>query len=423
MKTPDPYQIEGAQFLASRKRACLFDEMGLGKTLQAIVATAIVRPSPSVRVVCNASAVPVWEMAFEQEWMRFSDLRFNIMSYEGCVKYMRDPHTRDTLFDVLICDEAHYVKNQKAKRSQAVEQLAKRAEYAWGMTGTPALSNLGEMYNLLRLFAPDSIKDIKSEMEFWQRYTYVRDTEYGPKPTGRRNVAELKARIKGHVLRRVDGEDGIDLHLPPVRWGDIALRGPDVPLSDGDADRLRQAAALIEIGGVPSAHETSMTTTRRWLEVAKAKPLADYLKDELKNSPADHKIVIFGWFNEALNIIEDELQEFGVCRISGSSNKAARAAAVSDFQSGSERVFVGQILAAGSSITLTAANQLVFLGLDWVPGNNAQAAKRVRRRGQTRSVLIRTATLLGTLDGVVQEVVARRTKDIMSVWTDEEENS
>lgn len=166
-----------------------------------------------------------------------------------------------------------------------------------------------------------------------------------------------------------------------------------------------------------------MTTTRRWLEVAKAKPLADYLKDELKNSPADHKIVIFGWFNEALNIIEDELQEFGVCRISGSSNKAARAAAVSDFQSGSERVFVGQILAAGSSITLTAANQLVFLGLDWVPGNNAQAAKRVRRRGQTRSVLIRTATLLGTLDGVVQEVVARRTKDIMSVWTDEEENS
>lgn len=419
MKTPDPYQIEGAEFLAARKRAGLFDDMGVGKTLQAVIAASIVDPSPTIEVVCNASAVSVWENEFDEEWMLFDKPKIDIVSYDGNVKRMKDKKYREQRPTILIGDEVHYAKNEDAQRSRALEIAVNRAEYAWGLTGTPAMNNNAEMYNLLRLFAPGALKGIGTKYQFWTRYSYVRDTEWGPKPTGYKNVPELRDRLKGHVLRRTEEE--ARLNLPPVRWGDIALRGDSVPISDAEAARMRQAVATIEVGGVPKEVD-STTSTRRLLEIAKARPLAHYLKDELSSTKPDHKLVIFGWFNDALDIIEDELQEFGVCRISGSTSKAARGAIVNDFQTGSDRVFVGQILAAGASITLTASNNLVFLGLDWVPGNNAQAARRVRRRGQRRPVLIRTATLLGTLDGVVQEVVARKTKDMLSVWEKEETN-
>jgi len=385
-----------------------------------VLAASMVSPSPSIKVVCNASAVSVWENEFDQQWVLFDRPQIEVMSYDKWVTRMKDKSARDFRCDVMIGDEVHYAKNETTQRAIALELVANRATYAWGLTGTPALNNNAEMYNLLRIFAPGALEGIRSKYEFWTRYSYVRDTEWGPKPTGFKNMAELRARLKGHVLRRT--EDEVNLNLPPVRWGEIALRAPGVELSDKDVARIRQAMGTVEVGGAPREDE-SLSRTRRLIEVAKAKPLAAYLKDELASTGPDHKLVIFGWFNEALNIIEDELRPFGVCRIAGSTSKAARAAAVHDFQNGSDRVFVGQILAAGASITLHAANQLVFLGLDWVPGNNAQAARRVRRRGQKRPVLIRTATLLGTLDPIVQEVVARKTKDILSVWNVEEENN
>lgn len=414
MKTPDPYQVDGANFLASRKRAGLFDEMGVGKTLQAVIAASIVAPSPRVKVVCNASAVSVWESEFSEHWMLFDRPDIEVMTYDGCVKRLRtmqrpSPHT------VLICDEAHYVKNETTQRAAAVERMVQTADYAWGLTGTPALNNNAEMHNLLKLFAPGALAGIRTKYEFWNRYSYVRDTEWGMKPYGYKNVAELRQRLHGHVLRRTTEDAGIN--LPPVRWGDIALKAP-ILLKDEDAAKLRRAMETIEVGGVPPATD-SLTSTRRLIEVAKAKPLAAYLKDELASTRSDHKIVIFGWFNDALDIMQDELEEFGVCRISGATLPRVRKQIVEEFQTGRPRVFVGQILAAGASITLTAANQLVFLGLDWVPGNNAQAAKRVVRRGQERKVLIRTATLLGTLDGVVRDVVTRKTKDLLSVWKEE----
>ena len=63
-------------------------------------------------------------------------------------------------------------------------------------------------------------------------------------------------------------------------------------------------------------------------------------------------------------------------------------AAVREFQNGSARVFVGQITAAGTGLTLTAAKTILFAELDWVPGNVTQAEDRCHRLGQTDPVRI-----------------------------------
>ena len=414
MKTPFPYQIIGAQHLSSRRRALLFDDMGLGKTLQAIMACAEVSPSPHVTVVAPASVVPVWEDAFTREWPRFDNPRILVLSYE---RLTRNPELTEGT-QILIADEAHYCKTTNAKRSKAVKAVADKAEYAWGLTGTPVMNHLGELYNLLRIFAPPSVAEFRGELQFWERYTFVRETDWGPKPTGRRNVDELRKRMYPYVLRR--RKDEVLADLPPIRWGEIGVRAPAMEgVTEDQQVGMRKAMAALELGHQPPVDE-SQVTTRRLIEVAKAKPLADFLRDELTDG--DHKIVVFGWFNEALDIVEEELSKFGVMRLSGGAAPAHRAKAVKEFQeNGKVRVFVGQILAAGTGLTLTAAYNVVFIGLDWVPTNNAQAAMRVHRIGQEEPVLIRTANLIGSIDDVVQEVLSRKTRDILALWEQDDD--
>ena len=64
-KTPFPYQLEGAEFLAGRERALLADEMGIGKTGQAIVAVGL-HGFDRVLVICPASLARNWRRKAER---------------------------------------------------------------------------------------------------------------------------------------------------------------------------------------------------------------------------------------------------------------------------------------------------------------------------------------------------------------------
>ena len=56
-----------------------------------------------------------------------------------------------------------------------------------------------------------------------------------------------------------------------------------------------------------------------------------------------------------------------------------------------------------------------LLEVDWSPGNNAQAIKRVARKGQTQTVRGRFITLARSFDETVNRIVARKTANIANV--------
>ena len=69
------------------------------------------------------------------------------------------------------------------------------------------------------------------------------------------------------------------------------------------------------------------------------------------------------------------------------------------------RVFVANIIAGGIGLNLTAARQVVFNDLDWVPANHWQAEDRAYRIGQTRTVNVTYLVGTGTVDEFVQAVL------------------
>lgn len=79
------------------------------------------------------------------------------------------------------------------------------------------------------------------------------------------------------------------------------------------------------------------------------------------------------------------------------------------------RVFVGQILAAGTAITLTAASEVTIVEPSWVPGENRQAIDRAHRLGQQDSVLASFLYLPNTLDARIMGVFRRKAGEIASL--------
>ena len=79
------------------------------------------------------------------------------------------------------------------------------------------------------------------------------------------------------------------------------------------------------------------------------------------------------------------------------------------------RVFIGQITAAGTAVTLTATNQVLFAETSWSPGDLVQAAKRCHRIGQRRPVFVRILALSDSLDEAVSRVLAGKARMISQI--------
>jgi SWI/SNF-related matrix-associated actin-dependent regulator 1 of chromatin subfamily A len=172
----------------------------------------------------------------------------------------------------------------------------------------------------------------------------------------------------------------------------------------GGADR----DALVE--GSLRTDSIALARLRRLTGIAKAKATADLVRHELVCGALE-KVVVFAHHSEVLRTLASALARFGVVTVDGGTSPSRRQTAIDRFQiDPATRVFLGQITAASTAITLTAASHVVFAEASWVPGDNLQAAKRCHRIGQTRPVLARFISLAGSLDEAITEVLRRKTR-------------
>lgn len=89
--------------------------------------------------------------------------------------------------------------------------------------------------------------------------------------------------------------------------------------------------------------------------------------------------------------------------LTGATPTSKRQGLVGRFQNEETvRVFVANIVAGGVGPNLTAARQVVFNDLDWVPANHWQAEDRAYRIGQTQTVNVNYLCAPASIDGFVR---------------------
>jgi hypothetical protein len=140
-----PFQLEGIEFAVRRRRVIIADEMGLGKTITAIGTINALQHVKYVLVLCPKSLVLSWESELNRWLTRpfrvmqglprdSSPLELGgacvvVINYEMVHKYLPQLHT--VRWDMLLCDEAHLLKNPKVSASRAREERGR----AWARDG------------------------------------------------------------------------------------------------------------------------------------------------------------------------------------------------------------------------------------------------------------------------------------------------
>lgn len=425
-----PYQIEGAKFLATTKRALLADDMGLGKSAQAIEAcNKVCVVGDHVEVICPASLVENWIREIER--FRRGLWTYKVYSYDRATR-VHDAGRETSHFAVLILDEAHYLKSPKAKRTKAifgekcdgVGGLVERAAHVFCLTGTPTPNNPSELWPMLRAVMPSSIEvpmknGKRKPLAYWPfiaKFCVTQDTGFGIKIVRGRNLPFLKTCISPYVMRRK--KDEVLKDLPPIRFDTLPLTGADVFNAETKTqiEVVQKVLAANDVAGL-RAMAPHVAQLRRVTGLAKAPAAAEWIDAQLDGGI--EKLVVFAHHRDVIKVLEDSLKEgqHGYVTLDGSKSSDERAAAVDRFQTNPHcRVFIGQIQAAGTGLTLTAASDVLFVESSWVPAENEQAAMRVHRIGQRNACLVRFAMLAGSIDEDIQKAVMRKTADITRLF-------
>ena len=429
-----PYQAEGRDFLASRKTALLADEMRLGKTPQAILAAMKVG-AQRILVVCPAIATTQWV----REWERWAGREAHrltsaleayptsgpdvlVASYAMARTYVRE--LASGRWDLLIVDESHFAKNPESQRAQAVlgrEGLVHAAARAWLLSGTPAPNHAGELWPMLRTFGVTKIG-----YEEFVRHYCVQDYTGKVRGTRESAIPELRKMLAGFMLRRKRSE--VAPEMPPIGMELLYVEPSELCLRDFflAAEVLITAAELQEqIARLEHMADRSPTPAdlaaireaRLYCAAMKAEPLVDHIADAMDRMELN-QTVVFGWHKLPLELVRGGLVARGVrtAIINGHTPHAERVDIMDKFQRGIIKAVVANIAAAGTAIDLSAAQHGYFLELDWVPGNNAQAASRLVSLQTKLPVTYDIVTWRGSADEKVMKSLTRKTRELSMLY-------
>ena len=451
------YQLAGVAYAQARPDTLIADEMGLGKTIQALGLINADRTIGNVLVVCPASLKINWRRE-ATKWLTrplkvsiangaFAPGGLVIVNYEQVKKYRAQIDA--VQWDLLVVDEAHYLKNSKADRTAAVlgrwNQDPKKvirpiqAKRKVFLTGTPILNRPCELWTLLQAIDRRGLG--ANWKAFHTRYCAAYQGRHGWVIDGASNLDELQAKLRAGVMIRRMKEDVLT-ELPAKRRSVIAFTPESVEAKAvlkreaelvgateeklatlrSKVEELREwhdpaayKKAVQELSAANLAAFTETSKIRHEVALAKVPQVIEHVRDCLEN---EDKIVVMAHHHDVIDQIAGALAEFGAVKFDGRMALPARDAAVQAFQTDAKvRVFVGGIQAAGVGITLTAASHVVFAELDWVPGNLAQAEDRCHRIGQVDSVLVQHLVLDGSLDARMAEIIVEK-MDVIAAAVD-----
>lgn len=211
----------------------------------------------------------------------------------------------------------------------------------------------------------------------------------------------------------INGDDVLFHYVRENRLQDLEVRLElEKRLLDGMLEGKGTDTAVIEALKLGAK---SIATLRRYSGLQKVAPVADLVRQEIE-SGAYGKIILFAVHRNVVELLRQHLSDLGVVTIYGGTDPKKIQKKVDSFQSDKRvKVFIGNIQAAGTGITLTAANEVLLVETGYVPADIAQAVKRSHRIGQDKPVRVRTVSLAGSLDGRVNEIVRRKAAEMAEI--------
>ncbi|XP_019092703.1 PREDICTED: protein CHROMATIN REMODELING 25 [Camelina sativa] len=490
-----PHQREGVQFMfdcvsglhesANINGCILADDMGLGKTLQSITLlyTLLCQGfdgTPMVKkaiIVTPTSLVSNWEAEIKKwvgDRIRLialcestrddvisgidsftrprSALQVLIISYET-FRMHSSKFCQSESCDLLICDEAHRLKNDQTLTNRALASLTCKRRVL--LSGTPMQNDLEEFFAMVNFTNPGSLGDAAHFRHFYEAPIIC-----GREPTAteeEKNLAadrsaELSSKVNQFILRRTNAL--LSNHLPPKIIEVVCCKMTTLQstlynhfissknLKRALADNAKQTKVLAYItalkklcnhpkliydtikSGSPGTvgfenclefFPAEMFSGRSgawtggdgaWVELSGKMHVLSRLLANLRRK-TDDRIVLVSNYTQTLDLFAQLCRErrYPFLRLDGSTTISKRQKLVNQLNDPTkdEFAFLLSSKAGGCGLNLIGANRLVLFDPDWNPANDKQAAARVWRDGQKKRVYVYRFLSTGTIEEKVYQ--------------------
>lgn len=396
------YQEWGVKYVLQQKRVLLGDEMGLGKTIQAIAAMVSLKNNGASHfiVVCPASVLSNWYReivkmsnlnvikihgATKQEELNrwFNDGGVAVTTYETTSAFLFHENFK---YSMLVVDEAHYIKNPEAKRTENVKNICDNAENVLFMTGTALENKVSEMINLISILKPSVAESVKG-MEF-----------LSSAPEFKEKIASVYYRRKlEDVLTElpdlIENRDWCEISGEEVRVYEEAI------LNDKFSEARRVSWNIDDISNSSKAN--------RMLEII----------DEAKED--GRKIIVFSFFLDTINKVVSLLGNNCIGPINGSVSPQRRQELVDEFNNApAGTVLASQIQAGGTGLNIQSASVVILCEPQFKPSIENQAISRAYRMGQTRNVFVHRLLCDDTVDERIIEILENK-QNIFDAFADD----
>ena len=454
-----PYQMTGVAWLRFMHDlglgSCLADDMGLGKTIQILALLLILRqrkasesPSssgPAILIV-PASLVANWKAeigrfapslvafyahpsetpAADLAVMARAEGRSATLSEADLIvttyaMVHRMAWLRETVWGLIILDEAQAVKNPGARQTRAVKSLKGKRRII--LTGTPLENRLGDLWSLFDFLSPGLLGTEKVFSRYVKGTPDRKDNAY----------AALRALVRPYILRRLKTDRRIIADLPdktevrvfcPLTKTQAALYEESVREMAG---KLKEARGIQRRGLVLAYlmrfkqicnHPSQWLGNQAYGTGASGKfQRLRVLCEEIASR--QEKLLVFTQFREMTEPLAALLAETFLrpgLVLHGGTGVGKRREIVEAFQrEEGPPFFVLSLKAGGVGLNLTAASHVIHFDRWWNPAVENQATDRAFRIGQKKNVLVHKFVCRGTVEEKIDALIEDKKELVESI--------
>lgn len=452
---PFNHQIDGVRFGLNKKKFLLCDDQGLGKTKQTIDFVGCLEKTDTINkvlIVCGVNSLKYnWQSEIsihsdEKGWVlgtRFRkttgkayegstkdkladldnlpDCRYIITNIEtlraGAEKISKSKYhfpiaeklqelCKKGTISVIAFDECHKSKEPTSLQSRAMINVT--AKYMVAMSGTPLMNNPLDLYFPMKWLGYEN----HSFYQFKQHYCTLGGWG-GSQVVGYKNLEEIRAMMDNIMLRRLKTEV-LDLpeKIRKIEYVDMTPKQNQIykEVYNGVMSELQK----IKFSNNPLSMMIRLRQATGWTgilsntvqESAKMDRMVELVQEIVASG---QKAIIFSNWESMTEVAREKLKSYNPAYITGATKADERMKEVERFQNDDKcRVIIGTIGAMGTGLTLTAAQNVIFLDSPWNMALKAQAEDRAHRIGTKGTVNIITLVCKNTIDERIEELVEKK---------------
>lgn len=477
------FQKIGVEWLVTAGSTLLGDEMGTGKTIQALAAMSIIGADalPAL-VICPNSVKTNWadeavkwlpkatpyvvagsakERATRLKAAAEDPMALVMVNFEatyrlsrlagfGSIRLVRcatcdpkyglkdlkpqscevHPRVLNTItFRTIIVDEAHRIKDPKAKQTRATWALGNgdSIRRRWALTGTPLANDPSDLWSIMHFVYP---LEYPTKSKFVDRYCLQAWNQHGGLDVVGVNPTTKEEFFKffDPRFRRMPKALVLDQLPPKIRITRVVEMTPKQKKAYDDIER--RLVTRLENGDVLIARSNLSAQVRllqlassyatitpqgddpndvtQWqVELCEPSPKIDELMAVLAEL-GDKPCAVSAESRRLIELAAARLTKAGITHglITGSVDEYERREALRAFQSGELRVLLYTLKAGGTGLTMTATDTIVRLQRSWSMIDNKQGEDRHHRIGSEKHASINIIDIV-TQDTVEEQQLLR----------------